>query len=281
MNIFFITVIIFVIVYIFLSWFAKTSTKKISKFIRILIIILSIFLALIMAYAGRYIFSLPFVLAILPLIKTKASISLFQLLRLWGLFRVLKNSGRFNFNNFNQANTQQNMNLDEAYKILNLDPKKKYSKSEILNSYKKIMKKIHPDVSPELNRLASIVNEAKEIVKKAKVFSNIEESLSKIDILVATTARFRNKNIKHISLSDLHEIDFTKKVGFLFGPESSGIPPAVLDTIPRERHLLIPMKPGNRSLNIANSVSIIAYEAWRQNNFHQAGPPRSGIRMEN
>ena len=169
MNIFFITLIIFAIVYIFLSWFAKISAKKISKFIRILIIILSIFLALIMAYAGRYIFSLPFVLAILPLIKTKAGISLFQLLRLWGLFRVLKNSGRFNFNNFNQNFNNQNMSTEEAYKILNLDPNKKYTKQEVLNSYKKIMKKIHPDVSPELNRLASIVNEAKEVVLK-KVF---------------------------------------------------------------------------------------------------------------
>ena len=128
-------------------------------------IILSIFLALIMAYAGRYIFSLPFVLAILPLIKTKAGISLFQILRLWGLFRVLKNSGRFNFNNFNQ-NINQSMSIEEAYKILNLDPKKKYSKDEVLISYKKIMKKIHPDVSPELNRLASIVNEAKDVVLK-------------------------------------------------------------------------------------------------------------------
>ena len=166
MNIFFITVIIFVIVYIFLSWFAKTSTKKISKFIRILIIILSIFLALIMAYAGRYVFSLPFVVAILPLIKTKAGVSLFQLLRLWGLFRVLKKSGRFNFNNFNQNINSQSMSIEEAYKILNLNPKKKYSKNEILISYKKIMKKIHPDVSPELNRLASIVNEAKDLVLK-------------------------------------------------------------------------------------------------------------------
>ena len=128
-------------------------------------IILSIFLALIMAYAGRYIFSLPFVLAILPLIKTKAGISLFQILRLWGLFRVLKNSGRFNFNNFNQ-NINQSMSIEEAHKILNLDPKKKYSKDEVLISYKKIMKKIHPDVSPELNRLASIVNEAKDMVLK-------------------------------------------------------------------------------------------------------------------
>jgi len=166
MNIFFITLIIFVLVYIFLSWFSKTSTQKISKMIRLLIIISSIFLALIMAYAGRYIFSLPFVLAILPLIKTKAGISLFQILRLWGLFRVLKNSGRFNFNNFNQNINRQSMSVDEAYKILNLDPNKKYSKDEILSSYKKIMKKIHPDVSPELNRLASIVNEAKEIVIK-------------------------------------------------------------------------------------------------------------------
>jgi len=134
--------------------------------IRLMIIISSILLALIMAYAGRYIFSLPFVLAILPLIKTKAGISLFQIFRLWGLFRVLKNSGRFNFNNFNQNINKQSMSIDEAYKILNLDPKKKYSKDEVLNNYKKIMKKIHPDISPELNRLASIVNEAKEIVIK-------------------------------------------------------------------------------------------------------------------
>ena len=118
MNIFFITVIIFIIVYVLLNWFARTSAKKISKFIRILIILSSILLAFIMVYAGRYIFSLPFVLAILPLIKTKAGISLFQLLRLWCLFRVLRNSGRFNFNNFNQASPQQSMNLEEAYKIL-------------------------------------------------------------------------------------------------------------------------------------------------------------------
>ena len=166
MNIFFITLIIFVIVYIFLTWFARTSAKKISKFIRILIIFSAIVLAVLMAYAGRYIFSLPFVLAILPLIKTKAGISLFQLLRLWGLFRVLRNSGRFNFNNFNQSVNKQSLSLDEAYKILNLKSDIKYTKTQVMQSYKSIMKKIHPDVSPELTRLASIVNEAKEIVIK-------------------------------------------------------------------------------------------------------------------
>ena len=166
MNIFFITLIIFVIVYVLLTWFARTSAKKISKFIRILIIFSAIVLAVLMAYAGRYIFSLPFVLAILPLIKTKAGISLFQFIRLWGLFRVLRNSGRFNFNNFNQSANKQSLSLDEAYKILNLKSDIKYTKTQVMQSYKSIMKKIHPDVSPELTRLASIVNEAKEIVIK-------------------------------------------------------------------------------------------------------------------
>ena len=166
MNIFFLTLVIFVIVYLLLNWFAKTSSKKISKGIRSITIILAAILALVMVYAGRFIFSLPFVLAILPLIKTKAGISLFQILRLWSLFRVLKNSGRFNFNNINQNIHNNNMSTDEAYKILNLDPNKKYTKEEVLYSYKKIMKKIHPDISPELNRLASIVNEAKELIIK-------------------------------------------------------------------------------------------------------------------
>ena len=166
MNIFFLTLVIFVIVYLSLNWFAKTSSKKISKSIRSITIILAAILAFVMVYAGRFIFSLPFVLMILPLIKTKAGLSLLQVLRIWSLLRVLKNSGRFNFSNFNQNLNTQTISVEEAYKILNLDPKKKYTKDEVLNSYKNIMKKIHPDISPELTRLASIVNEAKEIVIK-------------------------------------------------------------------------------------------------------------------
>jgi len=164
MNIFLVTLVIFVLVYLLLNWFAKTSSKKISKAIRSITIILAAVLAVAMVYAGRFIFSLPFVLMILPLIKTKAGLSLFQLLRIWSLLKVLKNSGRFNFNNINQNLNTQSISIDEAYKILNLDPKKRYTKDEVLNSYKKIMKKIHPDISPELTRLASIVNEAKDKV---------------------------------------------------------------------------------------------------------------------
>jgi len=166
MNIFFLSLIIFLIVYFLLNWFVKTSSKKISNGIRLITIILSAILAIIMIYAGRFLFSLPFLLMILPLIKTKVGLSFLQIFRIWSLLRILKNSGRFNFNNTNQNLNTQNISLEEAYKILNLDSKKKYTKNEVLNSYKKIMKKIHPDVSPELTRLASIVNEAKETVLK-------------------------------------------------------------------------------------------------------------------
>ncbi len=166
MNIFFLTLIIFVLVYFILNWFAKTSSKKISRGIRSFTIILSIILAVLMAFAGRYIFSLPFVLMILPLIKTKAGLTLLQFVRIWGLLRFLKNSGRFSFKNTGTNLNTQSISLDEAYRILNLDPKRKYNREEVMKSYKKIMKKIHPDVSPELTRLASIVNEAKEVVLK-------------------------------------------------------------------------------------------------------------------
>ena len=56
------------------------------------------------------------------------------------------------------------LNIDEAYKILNLDRSKKITKEDVNKAYIKIQKKIHPDVSPETSRLSSIVNEAKDIV---------------------------------------------------------------------------------------------------------------------
>ena len=166
MNIFFLTIIIFLLIYFFLSWFVNSKSKKIKNVFRKLIIFGSIALAILAAFVGRYIFSLPFLLAILPLIKTKAGITLFQILRLWSLVKVLKNSGRFNFNSSGESKNLQSMSRDEACEILNLNPKKKYTNEQIVNSYKKIMKKIHPDKNPELNRLAVIVNQAKDTLIK-------------------------------------------------------------------------------------------------------------------
>jgi tRNA (cytidine/uridine-2'-O-)-methyltransferase len=53
----------------------------------------------------------------------------------------------------------------------------------------------------------------------------------------------------------------------IFGPETRGLPPAVLDRIPADRQLHIPMRPGNRSINLSNSVAIVVFEAWRQLGF--------------
>ena len=169
MNIFFLTIIIFLLIYFFLTWFINSKSKKIKNVFRKLIIFGSIALAILAAFVGRYIFSLPFLLAVLPLIKTKAGITLFQILRLWSLVKVLKNSGRFNFNSSGESKNLQSMSRDEACEILNLNPKKKYTNEQIINSYKKIMKKIHPDKNPELNSLAVIVNQAKDILIKNSV----------------------------------------------------------------------------------------------------------------
>jgi len=53
----------------------------------------------------------------------------------------------------------------------------------------------------------------------------------------------------------------------LFGSETAGLPDAVLDSLPQERRLRIPMCPGNRSLNLSNAVALVSYEAWRQLGF--------------
>ena len=58
----------------------------------------------------------------------------------------------------------------------------------------------------------------------------------------------------------------------LFGSERRGLPPKVLDLIPPERQLTIPMRAGNRSLNLSNAVALVVYEAWRQQGFQGSGP---------
>ena len=51
---------------------------------------------------------------------------------------------------------------------------------------------------------------------------------------------------------------------FLFGSETSGLPDAVLETVPAQQRLRLPMRPGNRSLNLSNAVAVVVFEAWRQ-----------------
>ena len=53
----------------------------------------------------------------------------------------------------------------------------------------------------------------------------------------------------------------------LFGPETRGLPQAVLDALPPERRLRLPMQAGNRSLNLSNAAAVVVFEAWRQLGF--------------
>ncbi len=97
---------------------------------------------------------------------------------------------------------------------------------------------------------------AKDIIKKSKVFESMEPAIEKIDYLIATTSRFRNKNIKHIKLNELNKIDFNKKVAFLFGPEASGLSN---NEISFSNYVLqIPSNTKFKSLNLSHSVIIVA-----------------------
>jgi tRNA (cytidine/uridine-2'-O-)-methyltransferase len=65
----------------------------------------------------------------------------------------------------------------------------------------------------------------------------------------------------------VYEVAFAPGDAFLFGPETSGLPDEVLETLAPEARLRIPMRAGNRSLNLSNAAAVTVYEAWRQLDF--------------
>ena len=168
MNLFLVGTIIFVIIYLFLNWFAKSSSKKIAQFLKRLALLLSVALATLLAVAGKYIFSLPFLLILLTGLKIKG-LTAFQMLQLWRLIQFLKNSGRFSQGQFGQTKGSSSVTIDDSYKILGL--KKGCSKNDVLKAAAKLQKKIHPDVNRDVNtvELSKLVNEAKEKLLKELV----------------------------------------------------------------------------------------------------------------
>jgi tRNA (cytidine/uridine-2'-O-)-methyltransferase len=67
------------------------------------------------------------------------------------------------------------------------------------------------------------------------------------------------------------EVAYAEGDAFLFGPETAGLPADLLETFAPERRLRLPMRPGNRSLNLSNAVAVVVYEAWRQLGFPGSG----------
>jgi tRNA (cytidine/uridine-2'-O-)-methyltransferase len=63
------------------------------------------------------------------------------------------------------------------------------------------------------------------------------------------------------------ETDFLEGDAFLLGPETRGLPSTVIDAMPPDRVLRLPLIPGNRSLNLSNTAAVVLYEAWRQHGF--------------
>ena len=97
---------------------------------------------------------------------------------------------------------------------------------------------------------------AKDLITDTKVYESLESAIKKVDYVIATSARFRNKNIKHIKLDDLKKINFNKKVAFLFGSEASGLSNNEISYA--NYTMQIPTNPDFKSLNLSHSVIIVA-----------------------
>ena len=67
------------------------------------------------------------------------------------------------------------------------------------------------------------------------------------------------------------EVAYGPDDALLFGPETRGLPADVLEAIPEQQRLCLPMRPGNRSLNLSNAIAVAVFEAWRQMGFEGAG----------
>mgnify|MGYP006142160671 FL=1 len=123
-------------------------------------------------------------------------------------------------------------------------------------NFKKLIIVKPKPIFPNDKILATSVG-AKDLIINAKIYETLESAIKKVDYVIATSARFRNKNIKHIRLNDLKEIDFNKKVAFLFGSEASGLSNNEISYA--NYTMQIPSNPDFKSLNLSHSVIIIAH----------------------
>jgi tRNA/rRNA methyltransferase len=122
-------------------------------------------------------------------------------------------------------------------------------------NFKKLIIVKPKPIFPNDKILATSVG-AKDVIINSKVYETLESAVKKVDYVIATSARFRNKNIKHIKLDDLKKIDFKKKIAFLFGSEASGLSNNEISYA--NFTMQIPTNPDFKSLNLSHSVIIVA-----------------------
>lgn len=111
---------------------------------------------------------------------------------------------------------------------------------------------------PRLKRAGLDYREWAEV----RVHDTLDDALS---VVPGKTFAFTRNAARHHVETEFHAGD-----ALLFGPETRGLPADVLARFPESQHLRLPMRPGNRSLNLSNAVAVAVFEAWRQNGFDGA-----------
>jgi tRNA (cytidine/uridine-2'-O-)-methyltransferase len=97
-------------------------------------------------------------------------------------------------------------------------------------------------------------------------FASVETHASLDECLIALN-RPRVFALSTRSQTRIDKPEYREGDAFLFGPETRGLPQAVLDSLPPEQCLRLPMRENSRSLNLSNTAAVVVYEAWRQLDF--------------
>lgn len=101
-----------------------------------------------------------------------------------------------------------------------------------------------------------------------RVHDSLDAAVAAITASNATPPRLFALSTRNATRYD--RIAFAPGDAFLFGPETRGLPEDVLTSLPDGQRLRLPMRPGNRSLNLSNAVAVVVFEAWRQQGFADA-----------
>ena len=122
---------------------------------------------------------------------------------------------------------------------------------------------VDPKISFPNHKAKATAVGAYDIISRAKVFDKIENALSPFNLVISLSARRRDINKKHISMNDFHSIIKRKNlnVGFMFGPEASGLSNKDLSLSNYILH--IPTSPRFKSLNLSHSLTLICYEIFK------------------
>ncbi|MEZ5701384.1 MAG: tRNA (uridine(34)/cytosine(34)/5-carboxymethylaminomethyluridine(34)-2'-O)-methyltransferase TrmL [Burkholderiaceae bacterium] len=114
-----------------------------------------------------------------------------------------------------------------------------------------------------LRRAGLDYHEHAKVRRHADWSSFIANTGAPIDRLFACTTK---------ASTSVYDVAFRPGDWLVFGSETQGLPDDVRNRIPAEQHIRLPMQPGQRSLNLSNAVAVVAFEAWRQNEFKEKQP---------